>query len=106
MRFEGKRAESEAKAAERRRLILRLIKLNRPRRQLFDGIWWSGDSLRIKRQAYGEIELFGWDEVTEMVEKAEAELLKQSKTQRSPRLPRDRVAKSRTTQKNVRKHKH
>ena len=58
---------------ERRQLLERFIKVNNPRRQFFDGIWWSEEKFpRIKRHAAAEIELIGWTEIAALVAKAEA----------------------------------
>ncbi len=78
-----------AEEEEQRRLILRLIEVNNPRRQLFDGIWWFDKVLQIKRHAAAPIEPLAWTEVREMIAKAEAEQLPK-KRQGPARLPKGR----------------
>ncbi len=75
---------------ERRLLLARLIKANNLRRELFDGIWWTGEKHpRIKRHVAAEIEVIGWAEIVAMVEKAEQEANPKPKPiTRAARLPR------------------
>ncbi len=75
-----KRPPVPATDEERTLLLARLIKANNPRRQLFDGIWWSGEKFPyIKRHAAAEIEMICWSEIVAMVDKAEQEAKPKSK---------------------------
>ncbi len=85
---------------ERRQLLERFIKVNNPRRQLFDGIWWSeGQRIpRIKRHAAAEIERIGWTEIVALVEKAEG---RNVKPQPRPAKPQPRPAKTRPSERRL-----
>ncbi len=58
---------SSLSEAQQLELIRALIEHNRPRRHLFDGLWYSKGRLSIRRHAYGEIEYLSWERAKELL---------------------------------------